>query len=77
MEQNKDTRTGFYVVVRGTNIRWKVKDKPTLICDTKDIAQKHIDDDIAYRKESSIRPGKHWVPISIAEYNKRYVMEGE
>lgn len=71
-----DKRTGFYIVEQGTNIHKTLlgRDVSTPeICDTAEIAQNRIDENTKYRKQNNIRQLCTWVPISIAEYNKKYV----
>lgn len=76
MEQKEDEITGYYIVNSGTSKRWHSAPKQSLICDTEDIAQHLIDENIEYRKRSDMRPSPPMSPISIAEYNKKYVVGG-
>lgn len=76
MEPKEDTRNGFYIVNVGTNKLWHTEPKQPLICDTADIAQAHIDEIVKYRAKSGMPALPLVCPISIAEYNKKYVVEG-
>jgi hypothetical protein len=79
-EKTRVETGGYYIVDEGTNMRACSKGKSVgepNIYDTAQIAQKHIDDDVDYRRRAGIIARTKRVPISIAEYRKKYSTDEE
>ena len=70
------TEGPYYIVIEGTNICDRIMvDRhtyPPKIFDTEEIAQTTIDETVEYRKRVDLKPLNKRVPISVAEYNKKY-----
>ena len=70
------TEGPYYLVKEGTNICDRIMvSKDTYIpkiFDTKEIAQTVIDDRVEYMKSLNLQPPENRVPISVAEYNRKY-----
>lgn len=66
----------YYIVIEGTNIcnrdRTGMYSYIPNIFDTENIAQTHIDKSVEYRKRADLKPLSRHVPISVAEYDKKY-----
>ncbi len=70
------TEGQYYIIIEGTNICDRVVvDRHTYIPKifvTEEIAQTTIDESVDYRKSVELKPLKKRVPISVAEYNRKY-----
>ena len=73
-KSNEDTRTGYFIIDAGTNRQMYVmKDQPA-ICDTEEHAQKLISNWVTLQEQMGVKTAYKWIPISIQEYNQKYVI---